>query len=52
MIKYFKKAVTRREILVLQLQKLFGNISGNITAEWWVKRYHVLTVLLFRVGYD
>ena len=46
------KAVRRREILVLQLQKLFGNISGNITAEWWIKQYDVQTVLLFRVGYD
>ena len=35
------KAVRRREILVYQLQKLFGNISGDITAKWWIKPYDV-----------
>ena len=45
------KAV-RREMLVQQLQKLFGNINGDITTEQWIKPYDVPTALLFRVGRD
>ena len=39
-------------MLVQQLQKLFGNISGDITAEWWIKPYDVPTALLFRFVCD
>ena len=46
------KAVRKREMLVLQLQKPFDNISGDITAEWWIKPYDVPLKLLFRVGCD
>ena len=36
-----------RETLIQQLQKLFGNISGDITTEWWIKLYNVPTALLY-----
>ena len=39
-------------MLAQQLQKLLGNISGDITGEWWIKSYDVPTALLFRVGWD
>ena len=39
-------------MLVQQLQKLFASISGDITAEGWIKPYDVPTALLFRVGCD